>query len=170
MTCLGGTGGSCTGRAQVRDLWAFHLGPLLLRSQYRCGGNGPGTPEASLGPGQPGQRCKPTVPPIPPNRLVIPLSGAAFVRTSVSILGALGAGSRPGGVQELLRQVRLKGCVWLTMLLAKDRLGVVTHNGPHWPFLSHVTESVHPHWPLDTIGDDDTGLVSFCGEGQHLPE
>lgn len=65
MTCLGGTGGSCTGRAQVRDLWAFHLGPLLLRSQYRCGGNGPGTPEASLGPGQPGQSSKATGPPNP---------------------------------------------------------------------------------------------------------
>lgn len=56
------------------------------------------------------------------------------------------------------RQVRVKGCVWLTLLLAKDRLGVRTHRVPHWPFLSHVTQCLHPHWAPATIGHDDTGL------------
>lgn len=55
-------------KSQVRDQWAFHLGPLVLRTQYWWGREGPGSPEASLGPGQPAQRSMATSrPPGPPN-------------------------------------------------------------------------------------------------------
>lgn len=70
------------GKSQVPDLWAFQLGPLLLRSQYRCGVEGPGSPEASLGPGLPGQRSTATGP------------APQLARTSFAVLGLRGRPSQ----------------------------------------------------------------------------
>lgn len=120
-------------------------------------------PREASGPasGEPGERAR--------GRPSLPVRGGvgqAAGRTS----RRLGAGPTAVRVQQVHRPGRVTGCVWLPWLPGQETLAVRTHSVPHWRVLSPVTERLHGHCCPATIAHDDTGLGSFCGEGQHLPE
>lgn len=100
-------------KSQVLDQWAFHPGPLVLRTQYRRGGEGPGSPEASLGPGQPGQRSRATARPPPPP----PPRPPQLARTPVAVPGL----KRPAREVLLCRSRRSSGTRPLWAQGARDQ-------------------------------------------------